>query len=207
VAAANALLDDLRLEARREQDKGCGDGDQDAEVEAEADHGAAGPRREQAQEREAFLRAFFTVRGSIINFALGGEDDDDPWLHSGPSMRLDQAPPLKMSEADARATLPVQEDVVDGVIEPQVKTERVVRLLLERLGRDRLRKLMTDLGVAVMVKQGRARAEWLEQGLIPLSQRVSLQVLGAVQARTDEANVSKFSYPVRLPSAESACGT
>jgi hypothetical protein len=106
-----------------------------------------------------------------------------------------------------RAMLPVREDEVDGVLEPQVSTERVVRLLLERLGRERLRKLMDDLGVAVMVKRGRTRAEWLEKGPIALSERVTLQVMGTVAVRTDKANLSRFSQLVRLPSAESACGT
>jgi DNA invertase Pin-like site-specific DNA recombinase len=165
-------------------------------AEAEGDRAKAAPQQAQAAAREAFLRQVFTLRGSIINFALGAEESDgDPLLHVGPSMRLDQAALLLgMSEDDVRAAgIPVEQDTVDGVIEPQVATERVVRLLLERLGRDRLRKLLGDLGAVVMVKKGRTRAEYLEQGAVPLSKRVRLQLLGTVVVRADEKNISKFS--------------
>ena len=44
-----------------------------------------------------------------------------------------------------------------------------------------------------MVKRGRKRAEYLEKGPIPLSERVTLQVMETVLVGADAVNLTRFS--------------
>jgi DNA invertase Pin-like site-specific DNA recombinase len=156
-------------------------------TQAHADHANAQPRHALAAERAALLRALFTQRESIISFALGEEQiaEGEPWLHIGRVMRLDQAAALlRMSEADVRATgVPVEEDKVDGVIEPQILTTFVVRLLLRRMPREALRALLRNLKVVALVRRGRSREEYRALGAMPLSERVQVEVMGSLRGR------------------------
>jgi hypothetical protein len=170
----------------------------------EAAHDAS-PRHDRAVARAAFLRAMFTQRTRIINFALtaGATDadkdhDDDPWLDIGAHIECSRAAALLgVSEEALQATgIPVEYDRVDGDIERHVATEQVVRLLLTRLPRDRFRAILRDFGATVYVKRGRARADWLRLGSLPMAERVTLQLLGTVQIGGDGTNLSSLSPQV-----------
>jgi|GEM_PF-5655321 DNA invertase Pin-like site-specific DNA recombinase len=174
----------------------------DAEC-AEATEAArdASPRHDRAVARAAFLRAMFTQRTRVINFALaaGATDaDDDPWLDIGTHMECSRAAALLgVTEEALQATgIPIEYDRVDGDIERQVATEQVVRLLLTRLPRDRFRAILRDFGATVYVKRGRARADWLRLGSLPMAERVTLQLLGTVQIGGDGTNLSSLSPQV-----------
>jgi len=47
-----------------------------------------------------------------------------------------------------------------------------------------------------LVKRGRTRADWLRLGTLPMSQRVTLQLLGMVEVGTDGTNLSSLSPQV-----------
>ncbi len=66
-----------------------------------------------------------------------------------------------------------------------VDTTDVVYQVLRRLPKERIRKLMRDLGAVVLVSRPRSQAERAKFGPTPYPERVSLQVLGSVVIRLD----------------------
>jgi hypothetical protein len=167
----------------------------DAErAEASESQGDAVPRRDRAVARAAFLRAIFTQRAAVFNFALGGGwEDGPPRLVIGEHMPLaDAAALLGLSEETVQATgIPVEHDQVNGVWEAQVATEHVLRIQLTRMSREQFRAILRDFAVTVRVKRGRSRAEFLAHKTLPIAARVTVEMLG-VQAGGDGTNLSSL---------------
>jgi hypothetical protein len=68
-------------------------------------------------------------------------------------------------------------------------TADVVLAMLQRAPRDRIRKLMRDLGAVVLVTRPHSRAEWATWGATPPALRVALLVPPRLTVRSDAANV------------------
>lgn len=99
-------------------------------------------RRDGASDRAVFLRAMFSARDGIFDFASGVLSyDGAPHLAIGTAMPPAQAAALLgVAEDTIAALMPITGDVLnDGTVEQVVQTRDVVERLLLRLSRDDLR--------------------------------------------------------------------
>ncbi len=180
--------------------------DQERE-QAQLESTQASPRHDVAHERAEFLRGLFMQRDFILNWATNEvEFAGGPALDIGPTIAFSHAAHLlNMTEDELRATRIPVIGPHEGIPDLDVETEHVLYLLLRRSPRERVRKLLRDLNAVILVRRGRTRADFLTQGAIPLTERVQLQLLGAVHVRTDVANVTRLARPVSNSSSAACC--
>jgi hypothetical protein len=189
--------------------------DQDR-LDAEQARDNAVPRKVRALQRQELLGAISTHRRWLINF--GDEDwqlEDGRILK--PYEELEEGPLVVRKHLWASAAaelLGVPEDELPmrveenyyyeqepdpnnpdelittyETIEKTVSRADVIYYLLRAAPRERIRTLMRDLGVVVVVKRPRSRGEWRQHGTTPVSERVFLIAQEALQVGFDEANV------------------
>lgn len=152
-------------------------------------------QRGAASDRAAFLRQMFSVRTWVANFATGEVTaTGEPFLAIGGTMNVAQAAALlECTEGDIAALLPTTRVVLnDGMVEPDdVLTRDVVEQMLLRLSRDALRAVFRKLQAVVLVSRPYPRAARNGHWTRP-EDRVALQLLQAVEVRTDDTKVSEF---------------
>ncbi|MGO8948944.1 MAG: recombinase family protein [Ktedonobacterales bacterium] len=169
----------------------------------------ATPQHSHAIERQEFLRGLFTARDSLINLQTGeSTDSGEPYLKIPSTISVEQAASwlgVPVTQVDLNTI--VQREMTTGeLLGVDVATADVIYSLLRTMPRERLRQMFRQLQITVLVSRPRSRAERALHGNTPLAQRVTLHI-GPIEVLLNVANLRRFSYPVRLPSADSACGT
>jgi len=172
------------------------------------------PERERALDRQTFLRTLFTVRDSWINFATGetgeGHLEINKWLDLSKAAAL-------LGVSEDQLGLPVRREPAsfyrdDGTevewLDEQVATVNVVLSLLRRSGRDRVRRVLRDLGAVVEISRPRPPAERATHGVTPVErathgvtpveERVTL-VIGALRLTWPQVKITHEAPSPRNP--------
>jgi DNA invertase Pin-like site-specific DNA recombinase len=173
------------------------------------------PERERALDRQTFLRTLFTVRDSWINFATDetGETGQShieihKWLDLSKGAALLGVPESQI-DLPIRRTYGSMQEFRDGptvlVEEEHVATVNVVLKLLRRSPRDKIRRVLRDLGAVVEISRPRPPAERATHGSTPVEERVTL-VIGALRLRWPQV-IAEHENPLSLRSPGDANGT
>lgn len=179
------------------------DGDRE---EVMADRHAARGEHDHAAEQVAFLRTLLSVRDRLVDFDRGTvEEIGDPHLRIPRRVPLAHAAALlgvAEHAVDSEAGVavqpgrPFQYETTDGWVwdaeQDTVARPELVAALVRRLPRDRVRKLLRELGAVVTVARPRPRADYARLGPTPVADRVALEALG-VRVHVDASNEWTFA--------------
>ncbi len=200
--------------------------DQDR-LDAEQARDNAAPRKVRALQRHELLKAVSAHRTMLVNLGdenwtlesgkvlKPGEMAHEGNMVVGRSLWASTAAEL-LGVSEDELPMPVEVDylpqytgepdpddpelpLITGYeINKTVSRADVIYYLLRAAPRERIRTLLRDLGVVVVVKRPRSRGEWRERGSTPVRERVFLIAQEALQVGFDAANVCRITS---LPSS------
>jgi DNA invertase Pin-like site-specific DNA recombinase len=187
VPGMEAQIEDIRARLRQLDDEA-------AEVTVQRSQTL--PHRDHAQERQRWLEQLTEHRRLVLNFAAGsahwaGEVRLRDRLSSEFAAGLLGVSPAELDLQQEFAGFVDDPDDPDAAPTAEFDVDRseVVERMLHTAPRKRLRKLLRDLEVVVLVSRPWSATERAIRGKTPLEARVQLQMMGVVSIRVDETKL------------------